>query len=69
MRGVQQTSEENRAIVEIASATGTKVFGEEIDCEGCAEIEVRLSRNLAPGIYMVHVVINGERLMKRLVVL
>jgi hypothetical protein len=69
LNGIQQTSKESRAMVEIAGITGSKVFSEQIDCQQCLEIEIRLSGNLTPGIYMVQVVIDGKRSMKRLVVL
>jgi hypothetical protein len=69
VQGTQSTLTPGNAFVEITGATGLKAFREEITCSQCQEIEIRLDRNLTPGMYMVHGVINGRKFIKRLVVL
>lgn len=67
--GARPISKESQALVEIASMAGTKVFDQNIDCQQCSEIKVRLRDNLGAGVYMVHVMIDGKRFVKRLVVM
>ena len=55
--------------VEVLRMTGELVFSERIICaSGCGEFSLPVSKDLAPGVYVVNVISNGKRDTRRLVV-
>lgn len=55
--------------LEIISITGEVIFSEKINCDGeCDTYTMQVKKNLLPGVYMVRVKNNGNRVLKRLLI-
>lgn len=65
-RGVNDASD---ATVEIRRVTGEVVYSGQFSCEGsCDGYALPVDQQLTPGVYLVHVIANGKRSSKRLLV-
>jgi hypothetical protein len=57
------------ATVEIQHITGEVVYSRQFSCEGnCGEYVLPVDPQLTPGVYLVHLISNGKRSSKRLLV-
>jgi hypothetical protein len=52
--------------VEIISTSGKIVQAANVDCDGCASIDLTLDNNVTSGLYLVNVVMNQRRVTKKL---
>lgn len=61
--------ENSASTVEIISATGKVVFNNTISCENnCNSLQIHMDEKLSPGIYVVQVILNRRRYVRRLMV-
>lgn len=57
------------AVLEIQRMTGDVVYSQNIFCDGdCGEYSLPVEQKLTPGVYLIHVLVNGKRSSKRLLV-
>ncbi len=57
-----------RSIVEVQRMTGEIVLSQEFFCDDCDTYSVPIDGHLAPGLYVVSIIVNGKRSSERLLV-
>ena len=67
--GYDETAGPRDTKVEVLRMTGELVFSERVICQsGCREFSLALTKDLAPGVYVVNVISNNKRDTRRLIV-